>query len=93
LLGCLCRTQASARTLGLVFYLPFLLPSALSDFSAKLNAVSAVLPSYWFYEPLKNLLLEGSRPPHFSLDLACLFLTGLASCFLSYLLIKKRWLM
>ncbi|MDO8721026.1 MAG: ABC transporter permease, partial [Syntrophales bacterium] len=30
-LGFLCRNQASARTLGVIFYLPHLLPSALSD--------------------------------------------------------------
>ncbi len=33
LVGFLCRTQASARTLGVVFYLPHLLPTALADFS------------------------------------------------------------
>jgi ABC-2 type transport system permease protein len=93
LLGCLCRNQASARTLGVIFYLPFLLPSALSDFSKNLNTISAILPSYWFYEPLKTLLLEGGRSAGFSLDLAYLFLAGLATFFVSDWLIRKRWLM
>ena len=51
-LGFLCRNQASARTLGLVFYLPLLLPSALSDFSKKLTTVAPFMPSYQFCEPL-----------------------------------------
>ena len=45
-LGFLCRNQASARTLGVIFYLPHLLPSALSDFSQKLTAIAPFLPSY-----------------------------------------------
>ena len=57
-LGFLCRNQASARTLGVIFYLPHLLPSALSDFSQKLTAVAPFLPSYQFYEPIKSILLE-----------------------------------
>ena len=35
--GFLCRTQASARTLGVFFYLPLLLPSALADYSKTLE--------------------------------------------------------
>lgn len=35
-LGFLCRNQASARTLGVIFYLPHLLPSAFRIF-AKIN--------------------------------------------------------
>jgi ABC-2 type transport system permease protein len=93
LLGCLCRNQASARTLGVIFYLPLLLPSALSDFSQKLNMISAIFPSYWFYEPVKALLLEGDRFVDFSQDLVYLFLAGVGTFFLSYLLIRKRWLM
>jgi ABC-2 type transport system permease protein len=93
LLGCLCKTQASARTLGVVFYLPFLLPSAFSDFSEKLNRISAFLPSYWFFEPLKTLLLETGPLVGFSWNLGYLLSLGLATFFLSWLLIKKRWLM
>jgi ABC-2 type transport system permease protein len=92
-LGFLCRNQASARTLGVLVYLPLLLPSALSDFSQKLNAVAPLLPSYWFYEPIKAILLEGGRISNFSLEWVYLFLAGLLTYFLSYLLMKKRWLM
>jgi ABC-2 type transport system permease protein len=93
LLGFLCRTQASARTLGFLFYLPLLLPSALSDVSQKLNAVAPLFPSYQFYEPIKAILLEGGRMSDFSLKWIYLFLVGLVAYFLSYWLVKKRWLM
>lgn len=92
-LGFLCRSQASARTLGVLFYLPLLLPSALSDFSQKFNTVAPLLPSYQFYEPVKAILLEGGVISNFSLEWICLFLDGLLTVFLSYLLMKKRWLM
>lgn len=93
LVGFLCRTQASARTLGVLFYLPHLLPSALSDFSQKLTAVAPLLPSYQFYEPIRSILLEGDRVSNFPLEWIYLFLVGLAACFSSYRLMKKRWLM
>lgn len=92
-LGFLCRNQASARTLGVLFYLPLLLPSALSDFSQKLTVVAPLLPSYQFYEPIKAILLEGGRISNFYLDWIYLLLVGSATYFLSYLLMKKRWLM
>jgi ABC-2 type transport system permease protein len=92
-LGFLCRNQASARTLGVLFYLPLLLPSALSDFSLKLNTVAPLLPSYQFYEPIKAILLEGAGISNFSLEWICLFLVGLLTYFLTYYLMKKRWLM
>jgi len=93
LLGFLCRTQASARTLGFLFYLPLLLPSALSDDSQKLSAIAPLFPSYRFYEPIKAILLEGGRMSEFSLEWIYLFLVGLVTYFLSYWLAKKRWLM
>jgi ABC-2 type transport system permease protein len=92
-LGFLCRNQASARTLGVLFYLPLLLPSALSDVSQKLNAVAPVLPSYQFYEPINAILWEGGRISDFSLEWIYLMFVALLTYFLSYLLIKKRWLM
>ncbi len=92
-LGFLCRNQASARTLGVIFYLPHLLPSALSDFSQKLTAVAPFLPSYQFYEPVKSILLEGGRISNLSLEWIYLLLVGLLTFFFSYLLMKKRWLM
>ncbi len=92
-LGFLCRNQASARTLGVLFYLPHLLPSALSDFSQKLNKVAPLLPSYQLYGPIKAILFEGDKLSNFYLQWIYLLLVGLLTCLLSYLLIKKRWLM
>ena len=92
-LGFLCRNQASARTLGVVFYLPHLLPSALSDYSQQLTVVAPFLPSYQFYEPLKAILLEDGRTSSMPFELAYLFSVGLVAFYLAYVLIKKRWLM
>lgn len=92
-LGFLCRSQASARSLGVFFYLPLLLPSALSDFSEKLTNFAPLLPSYQFYQPIKAILLEGSAISDFPLDLLYLIFVGILTSLLSYQLIKKRWLM
>lgn len=92
-LGFLCRNQASAKTLGVIFYLPFLLPSALSDVSQKLNTVAPLLPSYQFYEPIKAILLEGGRISSLSLEWSYLIFVGLLAYVVSYMLMKKRWLM
>ena len=92
-LGFLCRNQASARTLGVIFYLPHLLPSALSDFSQKLTAIAPFLPSYQFYEPIKAILLDGGRISNLSFEWIYLLLVGLLTFLFSYLLMKKRWLM
>ena len=92
-LGFLCRNQASARTLGVIFYLPHLLPSALSDFSQKLTAVAPLLPSYQFYEPVKSILLDDDRLSNLSLEWIYLLVFGLVTFFFAYLLTKKRWLM
>jgi ABC-type multidrug transport system permease subunit len=91
--GFLCRTQASARTLGVLFYLPHLLPSALADFSQKLSSVAPLLPSYQFYRPIKSILLEEGGLADFPLQLLALFGVGVLTSFLSYQLMKKRWLM
>lgn len=93
LLGFLCRNQASARTLGVIFYLPHLLPSALSDFSQKLTAVAPFLPSYQFYEPIRSILLEDGRISNLSFEWIYLLIVGLLTFLFSYLLMKKRWLM
>lgn len=92
-LGFLCRNQASARTLGVIFYLPHLLPSAMSDVSQKLTAVAPLLPSYQLYEPLQSILLEDGRLADITFDWVYLLLLGSVMFFLSYLLIKRRWLM
>jgi ABC-2 type transport system permease protein len=92
-LGFLCRTQASARTLGVLIYLPLLLPAALSDFSLRLSKVAPLLPSYYFYGPIKSILVGGGHLSAFPLEWIYLFSVGLAMSFLSYLLMRKRWLM
>jgi ABC-2 type transport system permease protein len=92
-LGFLCRNQASARTLGVIFYLPHLLPSALSDFSAQLTSVAPLLPSYQFYEPIRSILLDGGRLADLPLQLGYLVGVGLLTFSLAYLLMKRRWLM
>jgi len=92
-LGFLCRNQASARTLGVIFYLPHLLPSAMSDVSQKLTAIAPFLPSYQLYEPLQSILLEDGRMADMTFDWVYLFLLGSLMFYLSYLLMKRRWLM
>jgi ABC-2 type transport system permease protein len=93
LLDFLCRNQAAARTLGVIFYLPHLLPSALSDFSHKLSAVAPFLPSYQFYEPVRSILLDQGCVSNLYLEWIYLLFVGLLTFFFSYLLMKKRWLM
>jgi ABC-2 type transport system permease protein len=92
-LGFLCRNQASARTLGVIFYLPHLLPSAMSDVSEKLTSVAPFLPSYQLYQPLQSILLEEGNLANMYFEWIYLFLLGLLMFYLSYLLIKRRWLM
>lgn len=92
-LGLLCRNQASARTLGVLFYLPHLLPSALSDFSQKLSVVAPLVPSYHLYEPLQSILLNGGGNVNLLLEWLSLLVFGSSLFFFSYLLMKKRWLM
>lgn len=92
-LGFLCSTQAGARTLGLVFFLPHLLPSALSDVSEKLTSVAPLLPSYQLYKPLQVILLEDGRLAGMTFDWVYLLILGTLMLTLSWLLMKKRWLM
>lgn len=92
-LGFLCRNQASARTLGVIFYLPHLLPSAMSDVSQKLTSLAPLLPSYQLYKPLQAILLEEGKMADMTFDWVYLFLLGSLMLFFSYLLMKKRWLM
>jgi ABC-2 type transport system permease protein len=92
-LGFLCRNQASARTLGVIFYLPHLLPSAMSDVSEKLTVVAPLLPSYQLYRPLQSILLENASLADMTFDWVYLLLLGAMMFGFSYLLMKKRWLM
>lgn len=92
-LGFLCRNQASARTLGIVFYLPSLVPVALSDFSKKLSGILAFVPSNQFYQPLQVVIFENGVSTSLIYSWAYLFFLGVTFSGLSYFLIKKRWLM
>jgi len=92
-LGFLCGSQASARTLGVLFYLPLMVPTALADVSRKLSMVVPILPSYQFYRPIGLILLEGGKILDFPLECIYLFLVGVFACALSIRLMKMRWLM
>ncbi len=91
--GFLCQTQASARILGVLFYLPHLLPSALSDFSQRLNTLAPLIPSYPFYGPIKSILSEEASVYDFPLEWISLFGIGLFAVLISHRMMKKRWLM
>jgi ABC-2 type transport system permease protein len=93
LLGFLCRTQAAARTFGILVYIPLLIPAALSDFSQKLNALAPFTPSYLLYNPMRSILLENARLSAFFPQGVCLLLLGTTAFMLSTILIKRRWLM
>ena len=93
LLGFLCANQATARTLGVIFYLPHLLPLAMSDVSQKLTSVAPALPSYQVYRPLQSILLEDGVLANLSFAWVYLALLGTVLFLLAYLLMKKRWLM
>lgn len=92
-LGFLCRNQASARTLGVIFYLPHLLPSAMSDVSQQFTAIAPLLPSYQLFKPLQSILLENASLTAMTFDLIYLILLGSMMFGFSYLLMKRRWLM
>ena len=92
-LGLLCRNQASARTLGVLCYLPLLLPAALSDMSQELRLVAPWIPSYQLYEPLRAMLLEGGGMGVHTQAGIILVAIGLLACLASHRLLKKRWLM
>lgn len=92
-LGLLCRNQASARTLGVLCYLPLLLPAALSDMSEKLRDIAPLVPSYQFYEPIRAMLLEDSGLGLYLPAWISLVAIGLLACVASHRLIRQRWLM
>ena len=93
LLGSLCETQASARALGICFYIPHLLPPALADFSQKMAAIASFIPSIQFYLPIKSILIDDSQAMLFLPE--SLYLTAGATIALisSMILIRRRWLM
>jgi ABC-2 type transport system permease protein len=91
-LGLLCRSQAGARTLGLVFYLPLMMPAALSDFSTQMSRLLPILPSYQFYGPIQKLLFEDKGITNHIFPWIYLFIFGSTLFGLSYLFLKNRWL-
>lgn len=92
-LGLLCRNQASARTLGVLSYLPLLLPAALSDMSRDMRGLALWIPSYQLYEPVRALLLDDGIHGSFTRSWACLVGIGLLACVAARRLMMKRWLM
>lgn len=93
LLGLLCRRQASARTLGVMFYLPLLIPSALADVSQKLTSITPLLPSYKLYQPIQSILLEDGQLGSLYFEWMYLLGAGALMFALSHFLMKRRWLM
>lgn len=92
-LGLLCRSQASARTLGVICYLPLLLPVVLSDMSQNLRVIAPFLPSYAFYWPIQSIIMGDRSMAQLPFQWLLLVGMGTAACLLSYRLIKVRWLM
>ncbi len=92
-LGLLCRNQASARTLGVLCYLPLLLPAALSDLSQELRRIAPLIPSYYFYKPVRAMLLDNAEAGIFLRAGILLAAIGLLACLMSHRLIRQRWLM
>lgn len=90
LIGLLCRTQASARTLGVMVYIPHLLPSALSDYSSALREFEPWIPSSPLYLSLRALILEEGSPVDFLMQLAFLSALGLIALLLAYGIVRKR---
>jgi ABC-2 type transport system permease protein len=93
LIGFLCKSQGSARALGVVFYLPHLLPSALADFSSSLASFGTFLPSFQFFVPLKAILIADATAGAFASQLGFLLGGGVACCGAALLVLRKRWLM
>jgi ABC-2 type transport system permease protein len=92
-LGLLCRNPATARTLGVLCYLPLLVPAALSDMSPRLRSIATWIPSSQFYEPLRATLLDDSGAGPDARAWITLAAFGLLACFASFRLVKVRWLM
>jgi len=92
-LGLLCRNQSSARTLGVLCYLPLLLPAALSELSPELRNIAPLIPSYYFYEPVRAMWMGNGGAGMFLRAWIPLAAIGLPACLASRRLIRKRWLM
>ncbi len=91
--GLLCRNQATARTFGVILYLPLLVPVALSDASTQFLKIARWTPSFALYEPLQEILLYGGTGAVFFWPWIFLVVLGSAACVLSFKLIRVRWAM
>jgi ABC-2 type transport system permease protein len=92
-LGLLCRNQATARTIGVICYLPLILPVALHDSSATLRKIAPFMPSFALYNPVQSLVDGSGASRLFPVEWAVLACLGLACVILSRRLLKVRWLM
>ena len=92
-LGLLCRGAASARALGVLCYLPLLLPAALSDLSPALRRAAVIVPSYQLYQPLRAVLVEDGAPSACFGSCLSLLVTGALAGLVAHQLLRRRWLM
>ncbi len=92
-LGLLCRNQATARTIGVICYLPLILPVALHDSSSALRTIAPVMPSFALFNPVRSLMDGSAASRLFPAEWAVLAGLGLVSVILSRRLLKARWLM
>ena len=92
-LGLLCRNQATARTIGVICYLPLILPVALHDSSSALRTIAPVMPSFALYNPVQSLVDGSAASRLFPAEWTVLAGLGFASVILSRRLLKVRWLM
>ncbi len=91
--GLVCRNQATARTAGVICYLPLLLPVALFDSSKALRAIAPFMPSFALYNPVRKILLSGVQSAVFPAEWIVLAALGLLGLALSLRLLKTRYLM
>ena len=92
-LGLACKSQGSARALGVVFYLPHLLPSALADFSKTLSTAAVFVPSYQFFTPLRAMILDDASLGRYVPQAVLLTVGGALCCAAASLILRRRWMM
>jgi len=92
-LGLSCRNQATARTFGVILYLPLLVPAALSDASARFMEIAKWSPSFALYGPLQSVILYPDASAVFPVSWLVLIGLGSAACAISFALIRIRHLM
>ncbi len=92
-LGLSCRNQATARTFGVILYLPLLVPAALSDASARFMEIAKWSPSFALYGPLQSAILYPGTAAFFPVSWLVLVGLGSAACAICFVLIRIRHLM